>query len=116
MAKPANADRQIVIGDNRYTLRFSVRAMAALQDHYQLPSLTAVGEKLQDSDNLSVKDMVAMLWAGLRTHHRDVSLEDALDMLDEMGLENMQSMLGDAMQGAMPDADPATGETEAGPQ
>lgn len=118
--KPAVADRQITIGDNSYTLRFSVRAMAALQDHYQLPSLTAVGAKLQDSDNLSITDMVAMLWAGLRTYHPEITFDEALGMLDDMGIENMQSVLGDAMQGAMPDADPNAsadaGGTDGDPQ
>lgn len=116
MAKPASADRQIEIGEESYTLRFSVRAMAALQDHYQLSSLTAVGEKLSDGDNLSINDMVAMLWAGLRTHHADVTFEQATDILDDMGLENMQSVLGEALQGAMPDASPDGEEAPGGPQ
>lgn len=102
--RPAVADRQISIGDKTYTLRFSVRAMAALQDHFKLASLTEVGEKLQDAATLGVKDLVALLWAGLQTHHRDLSMDDALTMLDEMGLDRMQETLGHAMAAALPEA------------
>jgi hypothetical protein len=102
-AKPASADRTLVVGGRSYTLRFSIRAMAALQDHYDLQSLDAVGKKLQDTANISIDDMVAIMWAGLRTHHRDTTMEDALDILDELGMEGMQKTLGEAMAGAMPD-------------
>lgn len=102
--KPAVADRQITIGDKTYLLRFSVRAMAALQDYFQLATLTEVGERLQDTSMLGVKDLVALLWAGLQTHHRDVSMDDALTLLDEMGLDGMQETLGQAMAAAMPAA------------
>ncbi|HSH40544.1 MAG TPA: GTA-gp10 family protein [Arenicellales bacterium] len=104
-AQPASPDRTIEVNGTTYTLRFSIRAMAALQDHYGLPSLDAVGKKLQDTENLSIEDMVAIMWAGLRTHHRDLTMDDALDMLDELGVNGMQQTLGEAMAGAMPDDD-----------
>jgi len=115
-AKAASADRQLVVGDCSYTLRFSLRAMAALQDHFGLTSLDAVGLKLQDTANLGVNDMAAMLWAGLRTHHRDTTLDEALGILDELGLEGMEAALGPAMQAAMPDATPTTDEAAGDPQ
>jgi hypothetical protein len=110
--KPASADRQLVVGDRSYTLRFSLRAMAALQDHFGLSSLDAVGRKLQDAENLGVNDMAALLWAGLRTHHRDTTVDDALDILDDIGMEGMQEALGLAMQGAMPEAEAAAAADE----
>lgn len=101
--KPASVDRPLPVGDRTYTLRFSIRAMAALQDHYELPSLDAVGKKLQDTKNMSVQDMTAILWAGLQTHHREeVDMDTALDILDELGVDGMQVALGDAMNAGMP--------------
>ena len=103
--KPASQDRQVEVGDETYTLRFSIRAMAALQDHYGLSSLDAVGEKLQDQENLSVNDMVAVLWAGLRTHHPELTMDDAMGILDDLGVAGMQATLGEAMSSAMPEGD-----------
>jgi hypothetical protein len=110
-SRPASIDQQLVVGDRSYTLRFSVRAMAALQDHFGLNSLTAVGQKLQESANdLSVKDMTALLWAGLRTHHPEVTMDQALGILDELGVEGMQESLGKALYGAMPQQGDAEGK------
>lgn len=118
--KPATPDRQIVIdrdGEQQtYTLRFSIRAMAALQDHYGLASLDAVGRKLQDTENLAIQDMVAIMWAGLRTHHRDMTMDHAMDILDELGVEGMQRTLGEAMDGAMPEAEDGEGDSTDRPQ
>lgn len=98
----ASPDVQIVIAGQPYTLRFSAKALAAMQDHWQLDSLDAVGRKLGglESGNASLTDFTAILWAALRTHHPDVTLDHALDMFDEMGVDGLLTTLGNALGGS----------------
>lgn len=106
------ADRQFTLGGETYTLRFSVRAMGALQDHFGLKSLNQVGERLQQlGADLGVEDLAAVLWAGLRSHHPEISKDDALGLLDDAGLDGLDSVVGEAFAAAAPDdADRAGGE------
>ena len=107
------ADRTIRLGGRDYTMRFSVRAMAALQDHWGVKSFQEVSDKMNTLDEqLSADDLVGILWAGLRTHHREITKEDVLDILDEAeSLEAIQRSITLALIGALPDEDrgPANG-------
>jgi hypothetical protein len=88
--RPASADRQISAAGRSFTLRYSMRAYVALQDHYQAESFDEVARRISDTARLGARDVVAIFWAGLRTHHPELSQEDALGILDEMGMEGMQ--------------------------
>lgn len=100
--KFASADIQFALDGKPLTLRFSARALAALQDHWQLGDLDQVAGKLAEIEQgkLSVQDAAAMLWAGLRTHHPEVTLDEAFDVLDGMGIANFETLLGSAISGA----------------
>lgn len=106
--KPASPDRPLTVDGKTYTLRYSFRAMAALQDHYGLPSLQDVGKRLSDSESLGAADIAAILWAGLRTHHGDLSMEDAFNMLDELGLDGIQQVVSEGFAAAS--SDPEVGD------
>jgi hypothetical protein len=109
----------MVVGDLTYTLRYGVRAMAALQDHYKLASFDEVGQRLGNPKAFGANDIVAILWAGLRTHHRDLSMDDAMDLVDGMGLDEVQEVIGKAFDAGSPPAiADRQGEAgaEAGPQ
>lgn len=95
----ASPDVQIEAGGAAYTLRFSAKALAALQDCWGLSDLDAVATKLTalDSGAVTMADYTEMLWAALRTHHRDVTKEVAFDLLDDMGLPAFEAALGAAM-------------------
>lgn len=116
MTRPQLADRQVRIGSRSYTLRFSVRAMAALQDHWGLQSLKAVGDRMAAlGADLGVDDLVGILWAGLRTHHPGLTQADVLDMLDEAGMDGLLEALSSALAGALPDSEGGDGAAEAHP-
>lgn len=97
--KRANPDIQIEVGGEAYTLRFSAKALAAMQDHWELPNLDAVGEKLGSLENgsSSIDDYTAILWAALRTHHADVTVDKAFDLLDDMGIDGFMETLADTL-------------------
>ena len=85
-----------------YSLRFSIKAMGALQDHYSLSSINEVAERLQVDSEMRVDDIVAIVWAGLRSHHPKVTKPQVLDMLDELGLEGMQDLMTKAFAAQAP--------------
>lgn len=104
------ADRQITVGGKTYTLRFSIRAMAALQEHWGLKSINGIGAKLEAlGDDMGADDLVAVVWSGLRTHHPELSKDDALSMLDEVGLGGLDGVIGDAFAAAAPPKQPSEG-------
>jgi hypothetical protein len=110
--QPADLDRILTLPDGRsYTLRFSARAQGALQDFYQLPSLAQtmgkVGEMFKSGD-VGIGDMVEVVFAMLRTHHRDVPRDDVLGWFDDFGADAVfgQAVI-DTVQAAMPPATPA---------
>ena len=111
MTKPASTDRQMTVGDQTYTLRYGVRAMAALQDHYQLASFDEVAKRLGNPKGYGAGDIVAILWAGLRTHHRDLTMDQVMDVVDDMGLDGVREEIGKAFDAS---SSPAVEGGEAG--
>lgn len=109
--KPALADKQVTFGDKTFTVRFSVKAMAAMQDHFGLTSITEVGARLSDFNALGIDDLIGVLWAALRTHHPDVTKDMVLDLMDEVGIEGLQS----TMQGAYESLGAASAPETEGP-
>lgn len=109
-------DKQIKIGDKTYTIRFSVRALTALQEHWGLKSFQEVAQKMSKlNESVSIDDLVGFVWAGLRTHHREMTKEDVLDLIDELGMENIESVFSEALVGALPQGSvKKKGEAETG--
>lgn len=103
-------DRQITVGDRSYTVRFSIKAMAALQDHYSLASIDEVGAHLAQM-KFGLGDITAILWAGLRSRHPEVTLDQAEDIVDEAGLDGLQDLLGSAFGTALPPSKPGAGKS-----
>lgn len=106
--QPALTEHTFKANGKEYRLRYSVRAIATLQDHYELDSLDAVGDHLKElgkTGKIGVKDLQAILYAGLRAHHREVDMEEVLDIMDEIGLEASQTMIGSTFTAASPPAD-----------
>lgn len=102
--KPASPDRQLKIGGRDFTIRFSIRAVMALQDRWGLASEEEVQERLKNPKN-KIGDFVDILWASLRTHHPSVTPEDVMDLVDAAGLEDLAKAAQDAIVAAMPPAE-----------
>lgn len=100
--KIANPDIQFEVEGRKLTMRFSFRASAALQDHWGLDNIQQAMDKIAEMETggLVLADYTAMLWAGLRTHNSEVTMEEALDILDYMGLQNFILLISKAVSGA----------------
>lgn len=65
-----------------FTLVFDFTAIAVLEDLYDLP-LKEIGARFADVKALRIRDVQRMLYAGLRTHHAEITLDGSLGLLNE---------------------------------
>lgn len=86
------------------TLRMGVKALACLQDHWQLPDLGEVLRKIASLDEgaFTEDDLNAIMWAGLRSHQPDLSFDEASDIMDIVGPIGLTALLARGMSAAMP--------------
>lgn len=108
-------DRQCTIASQAFTLRFSTKAVAALQDLWGIPANGAAPEPLT-LDGVIEKvagatrgmDIVMagdLLWASLRAYHQEVSRDDVSTMIDDAGLRGLPMIIGElnlTLEAAMP--------------
>ena len=102
MSQKANPDQQIEVGGKVYTLRFSVKAQAALQDHYGLKSLSELVVLLNGKEILGPDDLAAIMWASLRRFHPSVTKEQAMDIVDDLGIEAANEAINSVLVAANP--------------
>lgn len=107
--KPASQDKQITLGGKSLTLRFSARAVLALQDLWGLESEDEVMARLKTPKS-KISDFVDLVWASLRTHHPEVSREEVLAMVDDSGLDGLAASAKDLIAASMPPPAAASSE------
>jgi hypothetical protein len=78
--KPTLPTKQITLNGQALTLKFGYRASATLEDLYEMP-IKAVGSKLSSGDGILLKDLEKVIFAGLREHHPDITMEGVRDLL-----------------------------------
>jgi hypothetical protein len=84
-------------GDKTYTLRCDFNAMAEFETETGKDAMETFADF--EKGKVSVKTMIAMMWAFMRRHHPDTTLTDAGDLLST----NMDA-LQEVMEAAMPKA------------
>ena len=72
---------QVKIGQTTFTLRYSWLAFCTLTDAFGATFSTVV----EAMHTANAMDVDAVVWAGLRTHHPELTREDVRRMLDDMG-------------------------------
>jgi hypothetical protein len=107
-SRPASPDVQIIIDGQPYTLRFSMCAHVTLQDYYDDATFEEVAARLQTK--LKARDVVAFSWAGMRTHHPDLTWDDALHLVDKYGMQAMVGAVVRAFTAAMPENEGGAGD------
>jgi hypothetical protein len=86
-----------------YTLRFSTNAMCELEDATGVPVLQ-LANSLQDERSVSIKTLRAMFAAGL-SDTSDISIKEAGDIIDGLGIPRAGELIGQAFMAAFPEAD-----------
>jgi hypothetical protein len=97
MANPRKGEVALPVGGRDFTLRLSVNALAEVEGLLD----KGVNEIIQSLDRVTT--LRALLWAGLRQHHPDVSLFDAGDLIGEAGADIVGEKIGEALKAAFPE-------------
>lgn len=101
MANPHTGERSFEVGGATYTLRFTVNALCELEDAVG-SSVSELGAALADPTRARVKLMRALLWAGLRDRHPQLTIEDAGALLDDGGAQRIMPLVAEAFSLAFP--------------
>jgi hypothetical protein len=104
MANAEKGEASFEFEGKSYTFVLSINALCELED--------LLGQRINDTlaklgnPNASdLRTMRAMLWAGLREHHPDVTLKQAGVMLQKMGLAGITALLNKGIERTFPRAD-----------
>lgn len=92
MANPVKGEAQL----GEHTLAFNFGAFCELEDRTGL-KMPALLQSLMDG--LGFNELRHFMWAGLQTHHKGISDEAILAVLDEHGFEGSASAVGKAVSG-----------------
>lgn len=99
-------DRQITLGGQTYTVRFSIRAMLALKQRWGLEKESDVERRMKAA---GMEDFIVILWAGLQTHHPELTEAQVLGWMDDGGLDGIVA-IQEAVEAAAPPERPKRGQ------
>lgn len=86
-----------------YTLRFTVNAFCELEGLLAM-STNDVMEKMRGKTGPSVTLVRALTWAGLQSRHPDISVEQAGDIVHEIGIVATMAAVTEALIAGQPSA------------
>ena len=96
MANPLLGEVAFKAADAEYTLKFSTNAICELEELLN----RGLNEIVSDLERLST--VRALLWAGLRAKHPDVTLKMAGEIIDKSGMVAATDVIGTALKAAFP--------------
>lgn len=90
----------VKVGDESRTLRMTARAMMAIEQRFEKGLI----EVMQDMEaGFKVTDLVSIL-SECANDGAGVSIDEAVEMLDEIGVMKAGELLGEVAEAAFPDA------------
>lgn len=102
MSNRHRGEATVTIGGVSYCFVFTIAAICEIEDIERLP-IGMVMEKLQRG---FVSTICVLVWAGLREHHREVTLAGArditVDLIAEVGAPRAGEIIGEAVAAAFP--------------
>lgn len=84
------------MADAEYTLKFSTNAICELEERLDKGLNTIIANMER------VATVRALLWAGLRAHHPDVTIATAGELIDLAGVAPVTEAIGKALTAAFP--------------
>lgn len=106
MANPLRGEVPLPCGDQTYMLRFSINALASLEDELDMP-IAAVAALLSDESKLRLGTLRLIFRAALSDRHPELSLEQVGDIMQAAGINTAAAALGRAFAAAFPSAEGA---------
>lgn len=108
MANPLKGEVGFRVGDNDFTMVYTINALVTLEERLQVTT-AQIGDLL--GNNLSMANLRAMFWAGLLEHH-GCSEEGAGDLISALGIQEAAELIANALSKAFPEA----GKSKASPR
>lgn len=93
MANPVKGEVAFKAGNKDYTFVFGTYAQAALQRRTGIATGKFFNRQIED---WGVDDALAVFHAGLLRHHK-ISEEEAADLMDELGMEKANGIIGEGL-------------------
>ncbi|CAI2936037.1 GTA-gp10 family protein [Aminobacter niigataensis] len=103
MANPHRGSVALQAGDRAYTLSYSVNAICELEAELDKP-VTEIVASIQDPRQLRLSSVRVLVWAGLRDHHPDLTVQEAGTIITDAGIQTAVNKVGDAFKLAFPGA------------
>lgn len=86
MANPERGEVAFTVGDRVYTLVLDMNAICELEELLSTPTHPVTSAQVFVlAANYSYRHIRALVWAALRRHHKDVTLEAVGDLIEQSG-------------------------------
>lgn len=104
MANPNRGEVALPVGDREYKLSFSINAICELEDAINMP-VSKIADGLIDASNIRMSTIRTVIWAALRDHHANVTVQEAGQIASEAGIPAVMEAIGKAFALAFPEAE-----------
>jgi hypothetical protein len=102
MANPIRGEVALEAEGQGYTLRLGINALVEIETALDIGIADVT--TLFSGAGLKVGNVRLVLWAALREHQPSMTLEQAGDIMNAVGLADTIAKLGEALQAAFPEA------------
>ena len=104
MANPLKGEVPFDLDGTSYTLLFSCNAICELEAELD-KGIVEIGNLLADPTKLRMAHVRALIWAGLRERHSEISIKEAGDLVIRLGLMQATELIARALTAAFPEAE-----------
>lgn len=96
MGNPLRGETSFEVDGKTFQVKFDWNAAAEYEDAAGEPISGLLGDLA--NDRTSAKSMRAMLWAGLRAHHAELTIQDVGRLIDKLGRVGAQRVMGHGLR------------------
>ena len=90
------AQYDLKVGDKTYPLKYNNKALRILEKSLGVP-IQKIGKKLQN-DEMGINELTEILRVGLVHWKPDITIDEADDIIDEVGLAKASEAIGKAFE------------------
>lgn len=101
MANPNRGQFEFGAGGKRYTLRYSIDALCALEERFD-KNIANLALEISDFDKIRLATVRAVLWAGLTEHQPDMSEQDCNAIFEDLGLMPVAELVLRGVEASFP--------------
>lgn len=96
-----NPDKIVKFSDSsgqEFTLYFGMRAFRA----FEIETGSGIIQVFSTMDTVKMTDLATMVKVGLETYHSTINSNEVDDLIDDVGLNRMLELLGEAVSKSLP--------------